>query len=181
MENEQTVVETTEMAGQEPNASVGESATDKTEGANEKVPEVGKETASEAEKTVEKENSTHGESTTAEKQEGKKPEETRAENAEEKPEEAGKGAPADQRYAEAELIAACALAGIPKERIPFALRALDKGAVKNADDAEKEVNELLQAMPMFTEQPNGTGSTGAFARKQESEGEATRRNFAAGL
>lgn len=168
MENEQTVVDTTEMAGQEPNASVGESTTDKTEGANEKVPAVGKETAAETEKTVEKESGTDGEPA-AEKQDEKKTEETRAKDA------------ADPRYAEAELKAACAIAGIPKERIAFAMRALDKSAVKNAEDAEKQVNELLQIMPMFAEQANGTGSTGAFARKQESESEATRRNFAAGL
>lgn len=97
---------------------------------------------------------------------------------EEKPEEKQK-----YRYEEAELRAACALAGVSKVRIPYALRMLDKSTVKNAEDAEQQVAKLLEDMPEFGAgtQANSTGSNGNFARKAESESERISREFLSGM
>lgn len=77
---------------------------------------------------------------------------------------------AQQRIMTAELRSAAALAGVPKERIPYVLRLADTTGIDlNANDAgekiEAAIGKVLTDLPELRGSAGGTGSTGNFARK----------------
>lgn len=70
---------------------------------------------------------------------------------------------------QAELRTAAALAGVPKERIPYVLRMCDtEGIDLDAADAQDKLDaavaKVLEAVPELRGGA-GTGSTGNFARR----------------
>jgi len=77
---------------------------------------------------------------------------------------------AQQRIMTAELRSAAALAGVPKERIPYVLKLADTTGIDlNANDAgekiEAAIGKVLTDLPELRGSAGGTGSTGNFARK----------------
>ena len=66
---------------------------------------------------------------------------------------------ANARAVQAELRTAAALAGVPKERIPYVLRLCD-----TEDKLDAAVAKVLEAVPELRGGA-GTGSTGNFARR----------------
>lgn len=76
---------------------------------------------------------------------------------------------ANARAMQAELRTAAALAGVPKERIPYVLRMCDtEGIDLDAADAQDKLDaavaKVLEAVPELCGGA-GTGSTGNFARR----------------
>lgn len=76
---------------------------------------------------------------------------------------------ANARAVQAELRTAAALAGVPKERIPYVLRMCDtEGIDLDAADAQDKLDaavaKVLEAVPELRGGA-GTGSTGNFARR----------------
>lgn len=76
---------------------------------------------------------------------------------------------ANARAMQAELRTAAALAGVPKERIPYVLRMCDtEGIDLDAADAQDKLDaavaKVLEAVPELRGGA-GTGSTGNFARR----------------
>ena len=76
---------------------------------------------------------------------------------------------ANARAVQAELRTAAALAGVPKERIPYVLRLCDtEGIDLDAADAQDKLDaavaKVLEAVPELRGGA-GTGSTGNFARR----------------
>ena len=76
---------------------------------------------------------------------------------------------ANARAVQAELRTAAALAGVPKERIPYVLRLCDtEGIDLDAADAQDKLDaavaKVLEAVPEMRGGA-GTGSTGNFARR----------------
>ena len=76
---------------------------------------------------------------------------------------------ANARAVQAELRTAAALAGVPKERIPYVLRMCDtEGIDLDAADAQDKLDaavaKVLEAVPELRG-GTGTGSTGNFARR----------------
>ena len=67
---------------------------------------------------------------------------------------------ANARAMQAELRTAAALAGVPKERIPYVLRMCDTEGI----DLDAAVAKVLEAVPELCGGA-GTGSTGNFARR----------------
>ena len=67
---------------------------------------------------------------------------------------------ANARAVQAELRTAAALAGVPKERIPYVLRLCDTEGI----DLDAAVAKVLEAVPELRGGA-GTGSTGNFARR----------------
>ena len=67
---------------------------------------------------------------------------------------------ANARAMQAELRTAAALAGVPKERIPYVLRLCDTEGI----DLDAAVAKVLEAVPELCGGA-GTGSTGNFARR----------------
>lgn len=82
---------------------------------------------------------------------------------------ASKAAEPDARVVDAELRAAAALAGIPAERIPYAVRLADRTKASEAEDtaawAEAQIKQIVQDLPELARQANGTGSAGERARQ----------------
>lgn len=76
---------------------------------------------------------------------------------------------ANARAMQAELRTAAALAGVPKERIPYVLRmcdteSIDLDAADAQDKLDAAVAKVLEAVPELCGGA-GTGSTGNFARR----------------
>ena len=76
---------------------------------------------------------------------------------------------ANVRAMQAELRTAAALAGVPKERIPYVLRmcdteSIDLDAADAQDKLDAAVAKVLEAVPELCGGA-GTGSTGNFARR----------------
>lgn len=90
-----------------------------------------------------------------------------------------------QQVLKAELRAAAALAGVPKEKIPYAVRLADLNAPEGADPAEyaeKQIGEILQDVPELRQTSASTGSAGEHVRKTTTTvEESVRRTFASGL
>lgn len=69
------------------------------------------------------------------------------------------------KLADAELRAAAALAGIPAERIPYAVRMADASKVVDAKSAGEQIAAIVKDVPELKQQPQATGSAGNFPRK----------------
>lgn len=80
---------------------------------------------------------------------------------------------ANARLLDAELRSAAALAGVPKARIPYAVRMAEtKGIDLNAEDAAEKIaaamEKVLSDVPELRSSAGvGTGSVGNFARRTE--------------
>lgn len=86
------------------------------------------------------------------------------------PDAAAQLAAANQRALQAELRGAAAIAGVPKERIPYVLRLADTSGIDlTADDADAKIaaaiDRVLSDLPELRGGAVGTGSAGNFARK----------------
>jgi len=82
----------------------------------------------------------------------------------------------------AELKAAAALAGVPKEKIPYVMRLAEvKGADAEGADlgklAEETIGKVLADIPELAGMQSGTGSTGNFRRATKTVKDAFERGF----
>lgn len=86
------------------------------------------------------------------------------------PDAAAQLAAANQRALQAELRGAAAIAGVPRDRIPYVLRLADTSGIDlTAADADAKVTAAIEAvladLPELRGGAVGTGSVGNFARK----------------
>lgn len=85
-----------------------------------------------------------------------------------KAEEAPDLAALNARMLDAELRAAAALAGIPANKIPHAVRMADRDKAADAQDltqfATEQIQQIIRDIPELGQQPAATGSAGNHAR-----------------
>lgn len=85
-------------------------------------------------------------------------------------EEASDDAALKNQLLDAELRAAAALAGVPANRIAYAVRLADRAAAEQATDlsafATQQMQQIIRDVPELHQPPTGTGSAGNRARQE---------------